>query len=188
MASAGYATFLLFAAVLVLVPGPDFAVVVRNTLAGGLRRNLDAATGLALLGFGARLATERREIADAVRDLPGVTVVPDPPQTPMLHLLLRTGADEFATAAHALAESGLWTWERAARTADPAVQRGSCPSGTPRWPCRSGRSGRPSPHWRAEQPHLGGVCRRADAVLRSSLAHERQRQAPGWLPGNLNSV
>ena len=31
-----------------------------------------------------------REIADAVRDLPGVTVVPDPPQTPMLHLLLRT--------------------------------------------------------------------------------------------------
>ena len=33
-----------------------------------------------------------REIADAVRDLPGVTVVPDPPQTPMLHLLLRTGA------------------------------------------------------------------------------------------------
>jgi threonine aldolase len=64
-----------------------------------------------------------REIAGAVRDLPGVTVVPDPPQAPMLHLLLRTGADEFVAAAHTLAESGLWTWERAARTADPRVQR-----------------------------------------------------------------
>jgi threonine/homoserine/homoserine lactone efflux protein len=30
----GYRTFLLFAAVLVVVPGPDFAVVVRNTPAG----------------------------------------------------------------------------------------------------------------------------------------------------------
>jgi uncharacterized protein involved in type VI secretion and phage assembly len=58
-----------------------------------------------------------------VRDLPGVTVVPDPPQTPMLHLLLQTGQDRFAAATRALAEEGLWTWERAATTGDPAVQR-----------------------------------------------------------------
>ena len=64
-----------------------------------------------------------REIARAVHDLPGVTVVPDPPQTPMLHLLLRTGADEFARAARKLAESGLWTWPKAGSTGDPDVVR-----------------------------------------------------------------
>jgi threonine aldolase len=64
-----------------------------------------------------------REIAAAVRDLPGVSVVPDPPQTPMLHLLLRTTPEQFAAAARTLAEQGLWTWERAMPTADPAVQR-----------------------------------------------------------------
>ena len=57
-------------------------------------------------------------------DLPGVTVVPDPPQTPMLHLLLRTSSEAFAAAARTLAaDSGLWTWERAMTTGDPAVQR-----------------------------------------------------------------
>jgi threonine/homoserine/homoserine lactone efflux protein len=47
VAPAGYATFLVFAAVLVLVPGPDFAVVVRNTLAGGRARGLWSALGVA---------------------------------------------------------------------------------------------------------------------------------------------
>jgi hypothetical protein len=64
-----------------------------------------------------------REVADAVRDLPGVSVVPDPPRTPMLHLLLRTTPEAFATAARELARGGLWTWERAMTTGDPAVQR-----------------------------------------------------------------
>ena len=65
-----------------------------------------------------------REIADAVRGLPGVAVVPDPPQTPMLHLLLRTSAESFATAARKLAaDGGLWTWEKAMATGDPGVQR-----------------------------------------------------------------
>jgi threonine aldolase len=65
-----------------------------------------------------------RDIADAVRGLPGVAVVPDPPQTPMLHLLLRTSAESFVTAARKLAaESGLWTWEKPMTTGDPAVQR-----------------------------------------------------------------
>jgi threonine aldolase len=64
-----------------------------------------------------------REVADAVRDLPGVTVVPDPPQTPMLHLLLRTTPEAFAAAVRALAADGLWTWERAMTTGDPGVQR-----------------------------------------------------------------
>ncbi|TFV61787.1 threonine aldolase, partial [Blastococcus sp. CT_GayMR20] len=64
-----------------------------------------------------------RAIADAVRDLPGVTVVPDPPQAPMLHLLLRTGHDGFTAAARSLAEDGLWTWESAVPTGDPDVVR-----------------------------------------------------------------
>jgi hypothetical protein len=64
-----------------------------------------------------------REIADAVRELPGVTVVPDPPQAPMLHLLLRTGPEEFAASARALAEGGLWTWERAMPTGVPGLVR-----------------------------------------------------------------
>jgi threonine aldolase len=64
-----------------------------------------------------------REVADAVRDLPGVAVVPDPPQTPMLHLLLRTSPAAFTAAARGLAEEGLWTWDKAMTTGDPAVQR-----------------------------------------------------------------
>jgi threonine aldolase len=65
-----------------------------------------------------------REIADAVRDLPGVTVVPDPPQSPMFHLLLRTSAESFATAARTLAaDSGLWTWEKPMSTGNPTILR-----------------------------------------------------------------
>ena len=47
MGSTGYWTSLAFAGLLVLVPGPDFAVVVRNTLAGGRGRGLWSALGVA---------------------------------------------------------------------------------------------------------------------------------------------
>jgi threonine/homoserine/homoserine lactone efflux protein len=43
---AAYASFLGFAAVLVLVPGPDFAVVTKNTLASGRRRGWWSALGV----------------------------------------------------------------------------------------------------------------------------------------------
>src|SRR3954471_7261462 len=42
-----YGSFVLFAAVLVLVPGPDFAVVARNALTAGRRRGAGAAAGVA---------------------------------------------------------------------------------------------------------------------------------------------
>ena len=42
-----YAEFLVFATVLVLIPGPDFAVVTKNTLAAGRRRGRWAALGVA---------------------------------------------------------------------------------------------------------------------------------------------
>lgn len=43
---AAYGAFLIFAAVLVLVPGPDFAVVTKNTLSGGQRRGVWASVGV----------------------------------------------------------------------------------------------------------------------------------------------
>jgi len=63
-------------------------------------------------------------IAAALRDVHGVTVIPDPPQTPMMHLLLGTTADRFPAAARALAaEQRIWAWQHAMTTADPCVQR-----------------------------------------------------------------
>jgi threonine/homoserine/homoserine lactone efflux protein len=41
-----YGEFLAFVVVLVLIPGPDFAVVARNTLAGGRQRGRWAAAGV----------------------------------------------------------------------------------------------------------------------------------------------
>jgi threonine aldolase len=64
-----------------------------------------------------------RDVADHLRDLPGVRVVPDPPQTPMLHLLLETTPEAFRATARACAEEGLWTWADVTPTGDPAVQR-----------------------------------------------------------------
>ena len=65
-----------------------------------------------------------RAIAAALGGLPGVRVVPDPPQTPMMHLLLGTSAVGFRAAAVRLAkDQGIWTWPAAVPTLDPAVQR-----------------------------------------------------------------
>jgi threonine aldolase len=65
-----------------------------------------------------------RAIATALSAWPTVRVVPDPPQTPMLHLLLSTTADAYAANAKRLAdETGLWVWPRAVLTGDPAVVR-----------------------------------------------------------------
>jgi threonine/homoserine/homoserine lactone efflux protein len=41
-----YGSFLAFAAILVLIPGPDFAVVTKNTLAGGRRGGSWSAIGV----------------------------------------------------------------------------------------------------------------------------------------------
>jgi threonine aldolase len=65
-----------------------------------------------------------RAIAAALGDVPGVRVVPDPPQVPMMHLLLDTTQDRFAAAArHLAAEQGIWTWPKAMTTIDPGIQR-----------------------------------------------------------------
>ncbi len=65
-----------------------------------------------------------RAIAAALSEVTGVRVVPDPPQVPMMHLLLETTQDKFATAARRLAaEQGIWAWPEAMATIDPGVQR-----------------------------------------------------------------
>ena len=54
-------------------------------------------------------------IADALRSVPNVEVVPDPPQTPMMHLHLRAGEKAFLAAARRIAqEQGIFTWPRTA--------------------------------------------------------------------------
>ncbi len=63
-------------------------------------------------------------IAVALRAVPGVRVIPDPPQTSIMHLLLTTTQQRFAEAARLIAaEQRVWTWEAAMPTFDPAVQR-----------------------------------------------------------------
>jgi len=65
-----------------------------------------------------------REIAAALRELPDVRVVPDPPQVGLMHLLLSTTPEGFAAAARRLAdEQHIWTWPQAMSTSDPGVQR-----------------------------------------------------------------
>jgi threonine aldolase len=65
-----------------------------------------------------------RAIATALAGVPGVRVVPDPPQVPMMHLLLDSSADGYARAARELAEKeGIWVPPKSLTTTDPAVQR-----------------------------------------------------------------
>jgi threonine aldolase len=63
-------------------------------------------------------------IAAALASLEGVRVVPDPPQVPMMHVLLRTSPEAFATAARRLAEERqIWAYQERAVTADPGTVR-----------------------------------------------------------------
>jgi hypothetical protein len=56
--------------------------------------------------------------------VPGIRLVPDPPQAPMMHLLFSTTAEQFkADAKRITTETGFWLWPNAAGTGDPAVVR-----------------------------------------------------------------
>lgn len=64
-----------------------------------------------------------REIADALRDHPLIEIVPDPPQTTMMHLLLRTDPAEFRDRALDLAEeTGIWTFKQTYKSEVPSAQ------------------------------------------------------------------
>jgi threonine aldolase len=52
-------------------------------------------------------------IAGALRDLDGVRVVPDPPQTSMMHFHLAVSEDELTANVLQIAEKdGIWTWQK----------------------------------------------------------------------------
>ncbi|MGH3302193.1 MAG: threonine aldolase family protein [Streptosporangiaceae bacterium] len=71
-----------------------------------------------------RYLDHARAVAAALSAIPGITVIPDPPQVPMMHLMLRVGRDDYTKAARRLAEDeGLWASPFCMPTADPAVQR-----------------------------------------------------------------
>jgi threonine aldolase len=71
-----------------------------------------------------RYLEHARAIAAALADVPGVTVVPDPPQTPMMHLLLDVPQASLDASIRSVAErEGVWTFRGAASTGDPRVQR-----------------------------------------------------------------
>src|SRR5215472_297599 len=65
-----------------------------------------------------------KAIAAELSGLDTVRVVPDPPQTPMMHLLLRTTPQRFADGVRVLAaDHGVWAWDKAKNTGDPDVMR-----------------------------------------------------------------
>jgi len=76
-----------------------------------------------------------RAIAAALAGTERVRVVPDPPQTPMMHLLFDVPADRFADNARRLAEqAGIWTWAKAYPTGAPGTVR--CELNVGRATCR----------------------------------------------------
>jgi threonine aldolase len=63
-------------------------------------------------------------IADALGNLPGVEVIPNPPQSPMMHLQLSVTAAELQSRAFDIARRDrIWTFPRPFSTVSPTVQR-----------------------------------------------------------------
>ncbi len=94
-----------------------------------------------------------REIAVALREAPGVRVVPDPPQVGLMHLLLSTTPEGFAAAAGQLAaEQRIWTWPQARPPPTPACSGSSSTWATPPAPCGPIRSATSSPPWPRASP------------------------------------
>ena len=115
------------------VAGPEAIVAQvrewRRRMGGtlhGLWPNAASALGclaVRLPKFPAYLA-HAKAIAGALADVAGVTVIPDPPQVPMMHLLLRATKEQYAGAARRLAkDQGIWASPHIMPTADPGIQR-----------------------------------------------------------------
>jgi threonine aldolase len=87
----------------------------------------NAASGLAALRkrlpLMPRYFEHARAIAAALRGVPNVEVVPDPPQAPMMHLHLRVGETAFLAAARRIAEEqGIFTWPRTSPGDTPTIR------------------------------------------------------------------
>jgi aspartate/methionine/tyrosine aminotransferase len=67
--------------------------------------------------------THARAIADALRANAKIEIVPDPPQTPMMHLHIRVDEAAFLNAARRLAtEQGIFTWPGTSAGGTPSVR------------------------------------------------------------------
>ena len=65
-----------------------------------------------------------KAIAAVLAGIEGVQVVPDPPQTPMMHLHLETTAAQVTAGIRRMAtEQRLWTWGGSSPTDTPGVRR-----------------------------------------------------------------
>lgn len=87
----------------------------------------NAASGLAALRKRLPLMPKYFEhavaIAEKIRGIRNVEVVPDPPQTPMMHLHLRVDEKAFLAAARRIAEEqSLFTWARTSPGATPSIR------------------------------------------------------------------
>lgn len=87
----------------------------------------NAASGLA--GLRRRLplmphyVQRARAIAERLRDLPNIQIVPDPPQTPMMHLHLQVEERAFLRAAVHIAEhEGIFTWAATSPGLTPSMR------------------------------------------------------------------
>ncbi len=115
-----------------VVGSPDVVAQVREWRGrlGGTLHGLWPAAASALNLLDERLAemprrlAHARAVAAALADVDGVRVVPDPPQTPMMHLLFSVSREQFVANARRLAEDeGVWVWPEPMATADPDVVR-----------------------------------------------------------------
>jgi threonine aldolase len=84
---------------------------------------LSAQDGLKRLALMPRYYEKAVEVAAALATLPGVDLLPNPPQIPMLHLYLRGERDRLLAAALDVAvETGIWTFDWLGTTPLPDVQ------------------------------------------------------------------
>ena len=64
-----------------------------------------------------------RAIAEALRGIRNVEIVPDPPQTPMMHLHLRVDEKAFLASARRIAEEqSVFTWARTSPGDTPSIR------------------------------------------------------------------
>lgn len=97
---------------------------------GGTLYNLWPYAAAGLAGLRLRLprmgeyVVHAKAIAAALSVLDGVEVVPDPPQTPMMHVHLRTTAAAVTAGIRRMAtEQKLWTWGGSTATDTPGIRR-----------------------------------------------------------------
>ena len=97
---------------------------------GGTLFNLWPYAASALAGLRSRLPRmtkafkHARAIATALVKIDGVEVIPDPPQTPMMHINLRTTPQAFDAGVRRLAtEQKLWAFGGSSPTDTPGIQR-----------------------------------------------------------------